>query len=111
MALLGGGRVGKGSSCGGEPATEIAELALALVAGGEEAGVDRASDAGRDGHGGDDVEAGDVGDVSLVEGPARLGHQDEPVEAVLACEQGPECEIAGAPQDAQAALSARPRAD
>ncbi len=81
------------------------------MAGCEEAGVDRASDARGDGHGGDDIETGDVGDVPLVEGPARLGHQDEPIEAVLACEQRPECEIARAPQDAQAALSARPRAD
>ncbi len=95
----------------GEQATEIAELALALMAGCEEAGVDRASDAGRDGHGGDDIETGDVGDVSLVEGPARLGQQDEPIEAALACEQGPECEIARTPQNAQTTLSVRPRTD
>ncbi len=81
------------------------------MTGCEEAVVDGASDAGRDGHGGDDIEAGDVGDVSLVEGPARLGHQDEPIEAVLGREERPECEIARAPQDAQAALSARPRAE
>jgi hypothetical protein len=81
------------------------------VTGGEEAGVDRASDAGRDGHGGDDVEASGVGDVSLAECSARLGHQDESIEAVLACEQGPECEVAGTPQDAHAALSARPQAN
>ena len=101
----------EGVEVGGEPAAEIAELAQARVAGCEEAGVDGASDAWRDGHGGDDVEPGDVGDVTLVESPARLGHQDEPIEAVLDCEQGPECEIARAPQDAQAALSARPRTD
>jgi hypothetical protein len=42
------------------------------------------------GRGGDDVEAGDVGDVSLAEGPARLGQRDEPIGAVLACEQATE---------------------
>ncbi len=41
----------------GEPATEIAELALALIAGSEEAGVDRASDTRRDGHRGHHVES------------------------------------------------------
>ncbi len=53
----------------------------------------------------------DVGDVSLVEGPARLGHQDEPIETVPACEQRPEREIARTPHDAQTAISARPRTD
>ncbi len=56
------------------------------MAGGEEAGIDRAGDARCDGHGGDDVEAGDVGDVSLVEGTARLSHQDE---AMLGRQQRP----------------------
>ena len=73
----------EGVELAGEPAAEIAELALVLVTGGEEAGIDRASDAGRDRHAGDHVEAGDIGDVSLVAGAARLGHRDEPVEAVL----------------------------
>ena len=61
----------KGVELCGEPATEIAGLALAVVTGCEEAGIDGAGDARGDGHPGGDVEAGDVGDLSLVESPAR----------------------------------------
>ncbi len=44
----------------GEPATEIAILVLALPAWREEASVDCASRAWGEGHGGDDIETGDV---------------------------------------------------
>jgi hypothetical protein len=51
----------------GEPAAELADLALVLVTGCEEDGIDSASDARRDGHRRDDIEAADIGDVLLVE--------------------------------------------
>lgn len=42
-----------------------------------------------DGHRGDDVHAGHVGDVPPVESPARLGHHDDPVEPVVGLERRP----------------------
>ncbi len=96
---------------GGEPAAKTAELAQVLVARCEAASIDCESDAGGDRYGGGDIDTGNIGAVWIAEGTARLGQQDEPTESVLACRQGPECEVARAPPDAQAAISARPRTD
>jgi hypothetical protein len=90
----------------GEPAAEWTQLAVSGEARGEEAGVDGTGDRWDGRHGGDHGDAEHVDDVSLGQGSAGFGDDDNAVQglAPLAQERS-EGEIARSPEHTDAALT------